>query len=99
MRLGLDIAQQRVPWSDVAERARFAEAITFDGVWGFCHFQPMYGDGPGECFEGNTTLAALSVITERVRLGLLVTGMTYRHPAVFAAEAITIDHASAAGSS
>ena len=54
----------------------------------------MYGEGPGECFEGNTTLAALSGITERARLGLLVTGMTYRHPSVFAAEAITIDHAS-----
>jgi alkanesulfonate monooxygenase SsuD/methylene tetrahydromethanopterin reductase-like flavin-dependent oxidoreductase (luciferase family) len=54
----------------------------------------MYGEGPGECFEGNTTLAALSGITSRVRLGLLVTGMTYRHPSVFAAEAITIDHAS-----
>ena len=36
----------------------------------------------------------MSGITDRVRLGLLVTGMTYRHPAVFAAEAITIDHAS-----
>ena len=41
-----------------------------------------------------TTLAAWSGITENVRLGLLITGMTYRHPAVYAAEAITIDHAS-----
>jgi len=94
MRFGLDIAQQRVPWSEVADRARFADTLGFDGLWGFDHFQPMYGDGPGECFEGVTTLAALSGITERVRLGLLVTGMTYRHPSVFAAEAITIDHAS-----
>jgi F420-dependent oxidoreductase-like protein len=94
MRFGLDIAQQRVPWSEVAGRARFADALGFDGVWGFDHFRPMYGEGPGECFEGNTTLAALSGITERARLGLLVTGVTYRHPAVFAAEAITIDHAS-----
>jgi F420-dependent oxidoreductase-like protein len=94
MQFGLDIAQQRIPWSEVASRARLAEELGFDGVWGFDHFQPMYGDGPGECFEGNTTLAALSGITERVRLGLLVTGMTYRHPSVFAAEAITIDHAS-----
>jgi alkanesulfonate monooxygenase SsuD/methylene tetrahydromethanopterin reductase-like flavin-dependent oxidoreductase (luciferase family) len=54
----------------------------------------MYGDGPGECFEASTTLAAWSGITERVRLGVLITGMTYRHPAVYAAEAITIDHAS-----
>ena len=94
MQFGLDIAQQRMPWSEVADRARFADQLGFAGIWGFDHFQPMYGEGPGECFEGNTTLAALSGITERVRLGLLVTGMTYRHPAVFAAEAITIDHAS-----
>ena len=94
MRFGLDVAQHRMPWSEIASRARFADALGFDGVWGFDHFQPMYGDGPGECFEGNTTLAALTGITERVRLGLLVTGMTYRHPSVFASEAITIDHAS-----
>jgi alkanesulfonate monooxygenase SsuD/methylene tetrahydromethanopterin reductase-like flavin-dependent oxidoreductase (luciferase family) len=94
MRFGLDIAQQRMTWSENASRARFADELGFDGIWGFDHFQPMYGDGPGECFEGNTTLAAWSGITERARLGLLVTGMTYRHPSVFAAEAITIDHAS-----
>jgi F420-dependent oxidoreductase-like protein len=94
MRFGLDLAQQRVPFSEIANRARLAEEVGFDGVWGFDHFQPMYGEGPGECFEGNTTLAALAGQTSRVRLGLLVTGMTYRHPSVFAAEAITIDHAS-----
>ena len=60
MRFGLDIAQQRMPWTELVDRARFAEELGFDGVWGFDHFQPMYGDGPGECFEGNTTLAALS---------------------------------------
>ena len=94
MRFGLDVAQQRMPWSEVAGRARFADELGFDGIWGFDHFQPMYGDGPGECFEASTTLAAWSGITERVRLGALITGMTYRHPAVYAAEAITIDHAS-----
>jgi alkanesulfonate monooxygenase SsuD/methylene tetrahydromethanopterin reductase-like flavin-dependent oxidoreductase (luciferase family) len=94
MRFGLDIAQQRNPWSELASRAQLADGLGFDGIWGFDHFQPMYGEGPGECFEGNTTLAAWSGITEHVRLGLLVTGMTYRHPSVFAAEAITIDHAS-----
>jgi alkanesulfonate monooxygenase SsuD/methylene tetrahydromethanopterin reductase-like flavin-dependent oxidoreductase (luciferase family) len=94
MRFGLDIAQQRMPWNELASRVRFADGLGYDGIWGFDHFQPMYGVGPGECFEGNTTLAAWSGITEHVRLGLLVTGMTYRHPSVFAAEAITIDHAS-----
>jgi alkanesulfonate monooxygenase SsuD/methylene tetrahydromethanopterin reductase-like flavin-dependent oxidoreductase (luciferase family) len=94
MQFGLDVAQQRMPWSEIADRARFADQLGFPGIWGFDHFQPMYGEGPGECFEGNTTLAAWSGITDQVRLGLLVTGMTYRHPSVFAAEAITIDHAS-----
>jgi alkanesulfonate monooxygenase SsuD/methylene tetrahydromethanopterin reductase-like flavin-dependent oxidoreductase (luciferase family) len=94
MQFGLDIAQQRMPWSEVASRAQFADDLGFTGVWGFDHFQPMYGEGPGECFEGNTTLAALTGITTNVRLGLLITGMTYRHPSVYAAEAITIDHAS-----
>jgi F420-dependent oxidoreductase-like protein len=94
IRYGIDIAQQRLPFGEIVERARFADEAGFDGLWGFDHFQPMYGEGPGECFEGNTTLAALSGHTERVRLGLLVTGVTYRHPSVLAAEAVTIDHAS-----
>ena len=94
MRFGLDIAQQRMPWDELARRARLAEELGFDGVWGFDHFQPMYGEGPGETFEGMTTLAALSGMTSRVRLGLLVTGATYRHPSILAAQAVTIDHAS-----
>ncbi len=94
MRFGIDVAQQRMPFDEVVSRTRFAEDLGFDGAWGFDHFQPMYGEGPGECFEGMTTLAALAGQTSRIRLGLLVTGMTYRHPSVFAAQALTIDHAS-----
>jgi alkanesulfonate monooxygenase SsuD/methylene tetrahydromethanopterin reductase-like flavin-dependent oxidoreductase (luciferase family) len=94
MRFGLDVAQQRMPWDEVVSRVRFAEDLGFDGAWGFDHFQPMYGEGPGEVFEGMTTLAALAGVTSRIRLGLLVTGVTYRHPSVFAAQAVTVDHAS-----
>src|SRR4051794_16475521 len=94
MRFGLDIAQQRVTWDELVSRVQFAEELGFDGAWGFDHFQPMFGDGPGETFEGMTTLAALAGVTSRIRLGLLVTGVTYRHPSVFAAQATTIDHAS-----
>jgi alkanesulfonate monooxygenase SsuD/methylene tetrahydromethanopterin reductase-like flavin-dependent oxidoreductase (luciferase family) len=94
MRFGLDVAQQRMSWDELVSRVQFAEELGFDGAWGFDHFQPMYGEGPGETFEGMTTLAALSGTTSRIRLGLLVTGVTYRHPSVFAAQAVTIDHAS-----
>ena len=94
MRFGLDIAQQRVSFAEVLDRARTAERLGFTGAWGFDHFTPMYGEGPGECFEGMTTLAALATATSTIRLGMLVTGVTYRHPSVFAAQALTIDHAS-----
>jgi F420-dependent oxidoreductase-like protein len=94
MRFGLDIAQQRVEFDEIVDRARFAEALGFDGAWGFDHLVPMYGEGPGNCFEGLTTLAALATATQHIRLGLLVAGVTYRHPSVHAAEALTIDHAS-----
>jgi len=94
VRFGLDVAQQRVPFDEVVARTQFAEDLGFDGAWGFDHFQPMYGDGPGECFEGVTTLAALASATTRIRLGLLIMGVTYRHPSLFANQALTIDHAS-----
>jgi alkanesulfonate monooxygenase SsuD/methylene tetrahydromethanopterin reductase-like flavin-dependent oxidoreductase (luciferase family) len=90
----MDVAQQRMPWDEVVRRVRLAEDLGFDGAWGFDHFQPMFGEGPGETFEGMTTLAALAGVTSRIRLGLLVSGMTYRHPSVFAAQAMTVDHAS-----
>ena len=94
MRFGIDVAQQRVTWDELLGRVRLAEELGFEGAWGFDHFQPMYGEGPGECFEGMTTLAGLAAATSTIRLGLLVTGVTYRHPSVFATEAVTVDHIS-----
>ena len=94
MEFGLDVAQQRLEFDEVVDRVKFGEDLGFTGAWGFDHFGPMYGEGPGNCFEGMTTLAALAGMTARIRLGLLVAGVTYRHPAVLAAQAVTIDHAS-----
>jgi len=94
MRFGIDVAQQRMEFGEIVERVQFSEALGFDGAWGFDHFVPMYGEGPGNCFEGMTTLAALARATTTIRLGLLVTGVTYRHPSVLTAEAVTVDHAS-----
>jgi len=62
MRFGIDVAQQRMPWDEVVSRVRFAEDLGFDGAWGFDHFQPMYGEGPGEAFDGVTTLTLLHVV-------------------------------------
>jgi F420-dependent oxidoreductase-like protein len=95
MRLGLDISQHQLTWEELLARVRFAEEAGFTGAWVFDHFKPLYGDPAGPCLEAWTLLAALGSATKRIRLGTLVSGVTYRHPAVLAAGIVTVDHASA----
>ncbi len=94
MRLALDVAQHQLTYTEVLERVKYAEEVGFDGAWVFDHFEPLYGDPDGPCLESWTLLAALAASTTRIRLGTLVSGMTYRHPSILATEAITVDHIS-----
>ncbi len=94
MRLGIDVSQHQLSWDELLARVRFAEEAGFEGAWVFDHFKALYGDPNGPCFEGWTLLAGLAAATEKIRLGALVTGVTYRHPSILATEAVTVDHIS-----
>lgn len=81
-------------WEDVRRIAVHAERRGWDGVWFADHFMPSRGELSRPLLECWSTLAALAVAVPRVRLGSLVSGNTYRHPAVLAKAATTVDHAS-----
>ena len=82
------------PWDDVLTIAQRAEAAGWDGVWFADHFMPNAEDVSGQMLECWATLAGLAASVPRVRLGALVAGNTYRHPAVLAKMAATIDEQS-----
>lgn len=64
----------------------------YDSGWNFDHFYPIHSDNShGPCLEGWSTLTALAQATRRIRVGVLVTGLPYRHPAVMANMAATVD--------
>ena len=94
MELGLDVAQHQLTWHELRDRTRWAEDAGFDGAWVFDHFKALYGRPDGPCLEAWTLLTALAASTSRIRLGPLVTGITYRHPSILATEVVTADHVS-----
>ena len=63
----------------------------YESGWTFDHFYPIFSDSTGPCLEGWSTLTALAQATTRLRLGTLVTGVHYRHPAVLANMAAAVD--------
>lgn len=74
--------------------AAHVEQTGWDGLWLADHFMPNAEDVSTPWPEAWTTLAALAAVVPRIRLGTLVTGNTYRHPAVLAKMAVTADHIS-----
>ncbi|MSQ21904.1 MAG: LLM class F420-dependent oxidoreductase [Dehalococcoidia bacterium] len=99
MRVGLQLPNFTWPGGPgklaptLAEIARTADAAGFASLWVMDHFFQIPGMGPAESdmLDSWTTLGFLSGVTQRVKLGTMITGVTYRHPGLLAKMATTLD--------
>ncbi len=85
--------QEGLAWDDWVRIARLAEESGFEGLFRSDHYVAIIRSQAG-ALDAWTTLAGLASITERIRLGTLVSPATFRHPSVLARMAVTVDHIS-----
>jgi F420-dependent oxidoreductase-like protein len=92
VRFAIKTRPEHTTWDHIRDVWVAADGISlFESAWNWDHFYPLTGDLTGPNLESWTMLAALAQATRRIRLGCQVTGMIYRHPAVLANMAATVD--------
>jgi F420-dependent oxidoreductase-like protein len=92
MRFGLFTGLYSATWNAVADLWRHAAATGWDAACVTDHFMPNTPERAGDTMECWTTLSALAALVPRLRVGTIVSGNTYRHPAVLAKMAAQVDH-------
>ena len=91
-RYAIKTPPQNANWEDMLAIWREADDIDlFESAWNFDHFYPIHGDPNGPCMEAWVTLTALAQATSRIRIGCMVNGMHFRHPAITANMAASLD--------
>jgi len=92
MRFALVAGQENCAWEDLRHLWEVADAVElWESAWVGDHFVPFLSDPTGPCLEGWVTLTALARSSRRLRMGVLVSGMPHRHPAVLAKMAAALD--------
>ena len=91
-RYAIKTPPQNANWEDMLAIWREADGIDlFESAWNFDHFYPIHGDPNGPCMEAWVTLTALAQATSRIRIGCMVNGIHFRHPAITANMAASLD--------
>ncbi len=93
LRVGIKTGPQYITYEEMLRIWQEADDIpTIEHAWLFDHFIPIGNYDPsGPCLEGWTVVSAFAALTKRLRVGIMVTGNTYRHPAVLAKMGATVD--------
>ena len=92
MKFGIKTPPQHCTWQEMLDVWQLTDAMQiYDSCWNFDHFYPLIGDADGPCMEAWVTLTALAANTSRVRIGCMVNGTPYRHPALTANMAASLD--------
>lgn len=94
VRFGLFMSQANRSWDQILESFLLAEELGYDHAWLVDHLLDTDGPPSNPCHEAWTLLAAIAARTSRIRIGVLVTSNTFRHPAVLVKQAVTVDHIS-----
>lgn len=94
VKFGVQVAPEGVSYEDLVVTFQLVEELGYDSAWLNDHFIPARGEKQAPHLESWTLLPALAQKTKKVRLGTLVASNTFRHPAVLAKMATTVDHIS-----